>query len=275
MPGMRKGKTRQEVEVKLAVDDVAAVRRALGEIGAYPGGRARAREENALVRSFRGWGKAHGQEWLCYEGRVFEHNVLFDLPGHPLRKRGALLRLRWRMPAPVAHDPDTAAQMTNSGATTPKTTARRTFALNARLRAKEVPPRWKQPPGDALLTYKGQVNARGGYKVADELETAIDDPKELTRILSAMGFQPSFRYEKFRTEFRIPGIPGLAVDLDETPIGNFVELEGSRKAIDQTAALLGRSRDGYLTGSYAALQREFCRREGRPFGDMLFRGRKR
>jgi hypothetical protein len=63
--------------------------------------------------------------------------------------------------------------------------------------------------------------------------------------------------------------------LDETPIGNFVELEGPRRTIDRAAALLGRSRSDYLTGSYASLYRQFCRRQGRPFGEMLFHRRKK
>jgi adenylate cyclase class IV len=243
----------KEIEIKLRVEDIAELLRRLVAAGAKSGTRGGARSRS----------------------RVFEHNVLFDLPGQPLRKRGALLRLRWRMPAPIGHDLLAfGARTARGGPIAPNKTAREPSAADPQRRAGEVPPRWKRPLGDALLTYKGRANARGGYKVADELETAVEDPETLTRILRAMGFHPSFRYEKFRTELHIPRIPGLAVDLDETPLGNFVELEGSRKGIDRAAALLGRSRDEYLTGSYATLQRQFCRRQDRSFGDMLFPRRK-
>jgi adenylate cyclase class IV len=218
----------KEIEIKLRVEDIADLRRRLAAAGARVGKRDGARRR----------------------GQVFEHNVIFDLPGEPLRKRGALLRLRWRMP--VSHP-------------------RATHAAGLRKKKMKAPPRWTQPLGDAVFTYKGRATRRGGYKVADELEMAVGDPRRLAEILEAMGFRPSFRYEKFRTELRIPKVPGLAVDLDETPIGNFVELEGPRKAIDRAAALLGRSRRDYLTGSYASLYGQFCRRQHRPFDDMLFR----
>ena len=219
MPWMKSEREPKEIEVKLAVEDIGALRRGLHNLGAHAG---------ESVTAHRG-------------ERVFEHNVLFDLPGQPIRKRGALLRLRWQAPA-----------------------------------GKGVSPaKWKPATGTAFLTYKGRPSTGDGYKVADELETEIKDPQRLTAIFKAIGYRPSFVYEKFRTEFRIAGVSGLVVDVDETPMGNFVELEGPRKAIDRVAALLGRSRDEYLTGSYAALHREFCRRQGRSFGDMLFPRRKK
>jgi adenylate cyclase, class 2 len=204
----------QEVEIKLRVDDLAALRRRLRSIG------ARARKGS--------------------RDRVFEHNVLFDLPGQALRKRGALLRLRWQIAA----------------------------------RSGIMPVCWSKSP-DAVLTYKGRARVRDGYKVADELEISISDPERLAAILQALGFETSFRYEKFRTEFKLRKIPGLAVDLDETPIGDFVELEGPRRSIDRAASLLGYDRGDYITGSYAALYSQFCCRQRRHFGDMLFHVRKR
>jgi len=52
-----------------------------------------------------------------------------------------------------------------------------------------------------------------------------------------------FRYEKYRTTFRLPDsnawANGLLIELDETPIGTFVELEGPAAAIDRAAEELG------------------------------------
>jgi adenylate cyclase class IV len=56
--------------------------------------------------------------------------------------------------------------------------------------------------------------------------------------LELLGFRPGFRYEKYRASFRLPN---LHVDLDETPAGNFLELEGSPKAIERVAHALGYS----------------------------------
>jgi hypothetical protein len=67
----------------------------------------------------------------------------------------------------------------------------------------------------------------------------------------------------------------LLIELDETPAGAFLELEGPRRAIDHAARLLGYSRGDYLTKSYVALWGEHCRRSSLPWGDMLFPRAKR
>jgi len=60
------------------------------------------------------------------------------------------------------------------------------------------------------------------------------------------------------------------VMLDETPIGNFIEIEGAPRWIDRTARLLGFSTDDYITRSYGYLYLAYCReRRIRP-KDMLF-----
>src|SRR5579862_4447640 len=78
--------------------------------------------------------------------------------------------------------------------------------------------------------------------------------------LKALGFRPGFRYEKYRTSFRLNS---LHIDLDETPIGTFLELEGSHAAINRTARTLGfRPRD-YLRSTYWTLYAADCRRRHR------------
>lgn len=90
------------------------------------------------------------------------------------------------------------------------------------------------------------------------------------QILNGLGLHPAFRYEKFRTTYALPGIRGLKVELDETPIGIFLELEGPPSGIDRAARLLGYARNDYLKESYGALYLADCRRRGRKPGDMLF-----
>jgi adenylate cyclase, class 2 len=89
-------------------------------------------------------------------------------------------------------------------------------------------------------------------------------------ILSNIGYHPVFRYEKFRTEYTARSGEGKVL-LDETPIGNFLELEGSPRWIDRTARLLGFSSSDYINRSYGYLYLAFCReRRVRP-KDMLFK----
>ena len=47
--------------------------------------------------------------------------------------------------------------------------------------------------------------------------------RQMDLILRALGYAPSFRYEKFRAEWT-DGKGQVVVD--ETPIGNFCEIEG-------------------------------------------------
>jgi adenylate cyclase class 2 len=92
----------------------------------------------------------------------------------------------------------------------------------------------------------------------------------LAEIFGELNFRPMFRYEKFRTEFRRGRDQGVA-ELDETPIGVFLELEGPEKWIDRTARRLGFSPSDYVTKSYGSLFLEWCKARQCEPGDMTFR----
>ena len=66
----------------------------------------------------------------------------------------------------------------------------------------------------------------------------MSDPDAFTLVLDRLGYQPAFRYEKYRTQLQAAGEPGL-ITIDETPIGVYLELEGPQDWIDSTAARLG------------------------------------
>ena len=120
----------------------------------------------------------------------------------------------------------------------------------------------------AMVTYKGPAT-RDGYKSREEIEFDASDPDTFTLVLHRLGYQPTFRYEKFRTQLRAPGEPGL-VTIDETPIGVYLEIEGPQDWIDGTAARLGLSKTQFLTVSYAALYREFRTQHPEVPADMTF-----
>ena len=125
----------------------------------------------------------------------------------------------------------------------------------------------------ALLTYKGPSKS-GRYKKRHELEVYVSDADLLEKIFKNIGYQPVFRYEKFRTEFSNASEPAGKVLLDETPVGNFLELEGTPRWIGRTARLLGFSQTDYITGSYGYLHMLYCREFGLKPKDMLFTGRR-
>ncbi len=120
----------------------------------------------------------------------------------------------------------------------------------------------------AMVTYKGPAT-RDGYKSREEIEFDVSDPGTFTLVLQRLGYQPAFRYEKYRTQFRIAGEPGL-ITIDETPIGVYMEIEGPQDWIDSTAARLGLPKEQFLTVSYAALYREYRAQHPEAPPDMTF-----
>ena len=119
-----------------------------------------------------------------------------------------------------------------------------------------------------ILTYKGPAE-NTKHKSREEIELALDDGHDLETILDRLGFSPIFRYEKFRAEYKRPGEEGI-VTVDETPIGDFIELEGPPAWIDETAHQLGFRDSDYITLSYGALyQRHRETSPGAP-RDMVF-----
>jgi adenylate cyclase class 2 len=167
--------------------------------------------------------------------RVFEQNTLYDAPKGELWRAGQLLRLRLE------------------SAVKPGTERR------------------AGKPAVGILTFKGPTTGRGRrYKIREETEVGVRNPRTWEAKLVALGLRPGFRYEKLRTSYRLPGLPKLHLELDETPVGLFFELEGAKQDIRQAARLLGYGPKHYITASYWALYRGFCRRQGREPGNMVF-----
>lgn len=149
----------------------------------------------------------------------------------------------------------------------------RTFEINvlldladSSLRNQGVVLRLRQYGDRAVLTYKGP-GQDAKHKVREEFETSVGDLQTLQVILGHLGYHPTFRYEKYRTEFT-DNTGHLT--LDETPIGNFLELEGPPDWIDAQAALLGYSESDYITLSYGRLYAAYCQRTNQPMGHMVF-----
>lgn len=151
--------------------------------------------------------------------RTHEMNTLFDLPGHPLRDRGDVLRIR--------------------------------------------------KYGDSwVLTHKSKSKKQeGAHKTRVETETRIADGEKMEAILRALQFEPSFRYEKFRAEWKAGS--GHVV-IDETPIGTYGEIEGQPQWIDAVARDLQIDRKDYITETYAGLFVAWKRQTGSKAEEMTF-----
>jgi len=130
--------------------------------------------------------------------------------------------------------------------------------------------RVRQAGQKTLLTFKGPATS-DKHKVREELETELSSAQAAAAILERLGFHPVFRYEKYRTEYAAAGQPGV-VSLDETPIGDFFELEGPPEWIDLAAARLGFRENDYITASYAALYFAWCEQRRLEPAHMVFSG---
>jgi adenylate cyclase class 2 len=150
---------------------------------------------------------------------------------------------------------------------------RRTHEMNALY---DLPGQLLRKRGDLLrlrkygaewvLTHKAKGKA-GRHKTRVEMETKVADGAKMDAILHALGYKPTFRYEKFRAEW---GDGKGHVVMDETPIGNFGEIEGPARWIDQTAHRLGISPRDYITLTYAGLFFEWKRQTRSPAKEMTF-----
>jgi len=182
--------------------------------------------------------------------RVHEMNTLYDTAEGDLLRHGRMLRVRVERPASLSKSSGQIHQKIQEkirGKTRGKTPGKIRWG-----RASEA------SGFSALLTFKGPVTSgrkerAPAYKIREEHEIRVSDQEEVSRIIERLGFRPCFRYEKFRTTYRLPGIRNLKLEVDETPIGLFLELEGPRREIDRGAARLGFGRAEYITKSYGAL----------------------
>jgi len=177
--------------------------------------------------------------------RTFESNTLYDTPKEDLRRRGQLIRMR----------------IEQLSSKRPKSGVNRTATAILT---------YKGPTHGSPTMKKGAKKRNGRYKIREEAEVTVDGGEQLIRILRALGLNPMFQYEKFRTTYTLPGIPHVKVEFDETPIGLFLELEGTVSAIDRAARSLGYFRTDYISKSYGALYIADCRKRRMKSTDMLF-----
>jgi adenylate cyclase, class 2 len=137
-----------------------------------------------------------------------------------------------------------------------------------RLRRQRSTLRVRSEGGKALLTYKGPA-IPAAIKIREEYETVVADAATLQTILEELGLHVWFRYEKYREEFTADE---AVIAIDETPVGVFVEIEGSEDAIQRVAEGLGKSAADYITDSYRFLFLQHRDANGLDGHDMVFAG---
>jgi adenylate cyclase class 2 len=162
--------------------------------------------------------------------RTYEHNTLYDTPARDLRARREVLRIRQ-------------------------------YGALCTVTHKRQPD--QQAPVDTTR-----------YKIRIETETIVAEREALSQIFQQLGYFPVFLYEKYRTEWSHPiggnseAIAHLVID--ETPIGNYAELEGPTDWIDRTLAELNIDPATCLTDSYGKLFLDWKQRTASPAEHLTF-----
>ena len=126
--------------------------------------------------------------------------------------------------------------------------------------------RVRMEPACCFLTYKGPTQP-STMKLREELETAVADGALVLAMFERLGFRVWFRSEKYREEFSMHDV---VIAIDDTPVGAFVEIEGTDEGIGRAAALLKRGPEDYIVESYRSLFVQHCLERGLAPGDMLF-----
>ncbi len=121
--------------------------------------------------------------------------------------------------------------------------------------------------GQGRLTLKEKVDTESRAKVRREWEITVEAPGALAEIFSRVGFEVTYRYQKYRTSFRIED---CLVELDETPIGCFVEIEGPEPSIFDIATRLGAGEEDLIAEDYRSLHLAWLEERRLPPGDMVF-----
>lgn len=120
--------------------------------------------------------------------------------------------------------------------------------------------------GKSRVTFKGPVQA-SEMKLREEYETVVGDGAVLLKVFEELGLHVWFRYEKYREEYAHEDV---IVAVDETPVGVFVEIEGSEQGIGAMAVALGRHRAEYVLDSYRGLFLKYREEYALSGTDMVF-----
>ena len=124
---------------------------------------------------------------------------------------------------------------------------------DSRLYSKQHALRLRSIDRKTFLTFKGAQRKSRKFKIREEFETEVKNKKQLEKILHSLGLKPVFRYEKHRTVYRKKN---LKICVDETSVGNFLELEGNQSDIVRFAKDLGLSKQEFIKADYIQLMKE-------------------
>ncbi len=121
---------------------------------------------------------------------------------------------------------------------------------NINLKRKGVLLRLRKFGKKNILTLKKASKGKEGFKVREEINLDVESFGKTETILKSLGFFETFSYEKWRENY---AYKGLTISLDETKVGNFMEVEGEYEDILNFLKEIGVSKENTLTLTYMDL----------------------
>ena len=116
-------------------------------------------------------------------------------------------------------------------------------------------------PEWGVLGWKGPVQRRGEYRLREEWESRVDDPKAVLVILRHMGYKVSVRIDRAIEQYRL-GDATLRLEWYPS-MDVLMEVEGSPDAIEHAARATGLPRDAFLPESLPYFAAAYEKRTGR------------
>jgi adenylate cyclase class IV len=132
----------------------------------------------------------------------------------------------------------------------------------------------------AALDWKGPTHYENGYKLRDELTTAVGDPVEMGHLLERLGYEVTQAIDRTIAQY---ALDGTTVRFETYPrMDDLVEVEGEPAGIEAAIAVCGLPRGGFTserlqdfalrfqerTGTEAALCDRALRHAASPAGDV-------
>lgn len=140
-------------------------------------------------------------------------------------------------------------------------------SADGRLAASGQVLRVRRAGGRHILTFKGPASYDGAVKQRREIEFEIPSSEQISVVLHALGYAPRMRYEKQRESWMVGEV---RVELDHTPMGDFIELEGPTESLEGTAHRLGLDPARAVAQSYISLWQAYRRDHPELGRDMVF-----
>jgi len=116
-------------------------------------------------------------------------------------------------------------------------------------------------PEWGVLGWKGPVQRRGEYRLREEWESRVDDPKAVLVTLRHMGYKISVRIDRAVEQYRLGE---ATLRLEWYPAMDvLLEVEGEPEAIERAVAATGLLREAFLPESLPYFTAAYEERTGR------------